>query len=100
MASTRADVSDQVSVGFGGLVLASKSHIPTSFVSDEYKWVAEDLNARDLRWDGSYGGYAQVRLRPRLSVGLRLVESRSLKAAGAAGRTSQMVLINLAYLIS
>ena len=81
-------------------MLASKSHIPTSFVSDEYKWVAEDLNARDLRWDGSYGGYAQVRLPPRLSVGLRLVESRSLKAAGAAGRTSQMVLINLAYLIS
>lgn len=73
-ASTRADVSDQVSLGFGGVVLGSKSYIPTSLVEEgsDWDWAVRNLNNRGIQWDGTYGGHVQVRPRPRLSVGLRL----------------------------
>ena len=86
-------------ISLGGVLLGSKTHIPSAFIDDDFEFVARVLNARTLRWDLTYGGGFQYLLTPRVYVGTRLLQSLPVKSEPDAGRRSQILLLNLAYLV-
>ena len=97
-ASGRKDF-DRASILFGGILLGSKTHIPNALVDDDFEFVAQTINDRPLRWDFTYGGAVQYLVAPRVYVGGKLLQSAAVKSAIDEGRTSQLVLVNLAYLV-
>jgi len=97
-ASGRKDYS-RASVSVGTLLLGSKTHIPSSLIDEDFRFVADVVNERAIRWDLTYGGALQYLLTPQVSAGTKLLQTRSVKSATDAGRTSQLLLVSVAYLV-
>lgn len=90
----------RVTVAFGGILLGSKTHIPLALIDDDFDYIAEVINDRPLRWDFTYGGSVQHKLSELWTVGGMALQSASVKSAVEdQGRTSQLLLANLVYLI-
>jgi len=97
-ASGRVTLST-ISLTFGGILLGSKTRIPLAFVDDSFDFVARVINERALRWDLTYGGAAVYPFGGNWSIGGKLLQSASVKSPLDQGRTSQLVLANLGYLM-
>jgi hypothetical protein len=97
-ASGRKDF-DRASILFGGILLGSKTHIPDPLIDEDFAFVAEEINERPLRWDFTYGGAAQFLVAPRVYVGAKFLQSMAVKSAFDEGRTSQLILANVGYLV-
>lgn len=97
-ASGRRDIS-KASISFGGLLLGSKTHIPSALIDDAFEFVSRIVNERAIRWDFTYGGALQYLIAPNVSVGTKVLQSASVKSPLDEGRTSQLILVSLAYLV-
>ena len=97
-ASGRKEVS-KASLSFGGVLLGSKTHIPLGLIDDDFEFVARSINDRTIRWDLTYGGAVQYPLHSGWSVGGKALQSVSVKSPLNEGRTSQLLLADLAYLL-
>ena len=87
------------SLSVGAILLGSKTYIPLGLIGDDFEFVAQALNDRTLRWDLTYGGAIQYPLSDTWAVGAKVLQSASVKSDRDQGRTSQLVLVNLAYLL-
>lgn len=87
----------KASVSFGAILLGSKTYIPLAVIGDGFEFVAQAINDRALRWDFTYGGAAQYPLSDAWAVGAKLLQSASVKSERDQGRTSQLALINIAF---
>lgn len=90
---------ERASVSFGAILLGSNTYIPLGLIGDDFEFVAQAINDRPLRWDLTYGGAVQYPLNNLWAVGAKVLQSASVKSYRDQGRTSQLVLINLAYLL-
>jgi hypothetical protein len=98
-ASGRRSVG-RTTLALGGILLGSKTHIPLALIDDNFDYIAEVINERPLRWDFTYGGSVQRKLTDLWTVGGMALQSASVKSAVAdQGRTSQLLLANVVYLI-
>jgi hypothetical protein len=97
-ASGRVEVP-RTSITFGGIFLGSNTYIPPALVDDSFEFVARIINDRALRWDLSYGGAVQYLLTSSLAVGGKILQTRSIKAAVDPGRTSELFLAHVSYLV-
>jgi hypothetical protein len=90
---------DRLSLSFGGLLLGSKTHIPSALVDEDFEFLVTSINERPLRWDLTFGGAIQYLLANRVSLGGKILQTAPVKSAVDEGRTSQLMMINLAYLV-
>jgi hypothetical protein len=90
---------EKISVSFGGVLLGSKTYIPLGLIGDDFRFVAQSFNDRSMRWDLTYGGAVQYPLSDFWAIGAKLLQSASVKSPLDSGRTSQLMLVNLAYLV-
>jgi hypothetical protein len=90
---------ERVSLSFGGVLLGSKTYIPLGLIGDDFDFVAQSINDRSMRWDLTYGGAVQYPLSEFWAIGAKLLQSASVKSSFGEGRTSQLLLVNLAYLV-
>jgi hypothetical protein len=90
---------EKVSLSFGGVLLGSKTYIPLGLIGDDFELVARSFNDRSMRWDFTYGGAVQYPLSDLWAIGAKLLQSASVKSSLGEGRTSQLMLVSLAYLV-
>lgn len=89
----------RTSVSFGGIFLGSNTYIPSGLVDDTFEFVARIINERPIRWDLTYGGAVQYLLTNTVAVGTKLLQTRAIKPPVDPGRTSELLLVNLSYLV-
>jgi hypothetical protein len=90
----------RTSVSFGGILLGSNTYIPSAFVDDDFEFVARMINERGIRWDLTYGGAVQYLLTRNVAVGTKLLQTRAVKSPVDPGRTSELFLANVSYLVA
>ena len=86
-------------ISFGGLLIGSKTYLPSALVDEEFRFVADVINERPLRWDLTYGGAAEVSVARQVVLGAKALQSRAVKSQFDAGRTSQLLLVHLGYIV-
>lgn len=89
----------RASLSFGGILLGSKTHIPSGLVPDDFEFVTSAINDRSIRWDLTYGAAYQYAVTPRVAVGAKALQSVPVKSSLDEGRRSQLLLLNFGYLV-
>jgi hypothetical protein len=87
----------EATVGLGSVFLASKTQLPGGLIEDAYEFVARAINDRPLKWDLTYGGFAEYPLTGRLFLTGNLLQTRSVKSYLDAGRTSELFLVSVGF---
>jgi len=82
----------------GTIVLGSDTHIPSGLVDDEWRFVADAVNERSIRWDMTLGGSVEKKLTNSFALGGQFLHSQPLKSEGDSGRSSQLFIIDLGFL--
>ena len=87
----------RVTTTFGGIVLGSDTHIPSSLLDDDLQFLADAVNDRSLRWDMTLGGAVEGRLTNTIALGGQVLHSQPLKSEEDSGRSSQLFLADFIY---
>jgi len=82
----------------GGIVLGSDTHIPSGVIDEEFRFIADAVNEREIRWDMTLGGALEKRLTNSFALGGQFLHSQPLKSEGDSGRSSQLFIIDFGFL--
>jgi hypothetical protein len=98
-ASAKKDFS-RVRIGAGGIFQGSKSYIPDFVINDEFRFMADVVNRRDLDFNLTYGTILGFALSDHFSLNGKIIRNHSYPNGFGDDQISQTVILSsLSYLV-
>ena len=88
----------RVRIGFGALLQGTNTYIPGAFVSDDFAFLADSINARAVEYDVAYGTVLGYALGDRVSLNAKLMETRGISSEFERP-ASHLILAGVSYLV-